>query len=152
MFLPVRRLENKNVPDVEFSETIRAQNTSSVSKICLGCICEAASGCNTTLGCNGDVCGPFRITWAYWADAGKPTLNNEANTNEGAYANCVNDAFCAGRTVEGYMNKFARDCNGDGVINCDDFIRIHRNGRNACTTPLNSKYENIYKLCMQTFG
>lgn len=60
-----------------------AQDTPSISKICLGCICEAASGCNTTLGCNGDVCGPFRITWAYWADAGKPTLNNEANTNEG---------------------------------------------------------------------
>lgn len=123
-----------------------------VSKVCLGCICEAASGCNTTIGCNGDVCGPFRITWAYWADAGKPTLNNEANTNDGAYPRCVNDAFCASRAVQGYMTKFGRDCNGDGVINCDDFIRIHRHGGNACSSPLNDKYENVYKTCMQTFG
>lgn len=51
-----------------------------VSQVCLGCMCEAASGCNTTVGCTGDVCGPFRITWAYWADAGKPTLSGEPDT------------------------------------------------------------------------
>lgn len=131
---------------------IYAQNATGVTKVCLGCICEAVSGCKTTLGCNGDVCGPFGITWAYWADAGKPTLNNEANTNDGAYPNCVNNAFCAGTTVENYMNKFGRDCNGDGIVNCDDFIRIHRYGKNGCTNPLDSKFENIYKICMQTFG
>lgn len=49
-----------------------------VTDICLGCICEAVSGCNRTLNCNGDVCGLFRITWAYWSDSGKPTLNGEA--------------------------------------------------------------------------
>lgn len=54
-----------------------------LSQSCLGCICEAASGCNTNAGCEGDVCGPFRITWGYWADGGKPTLNNEANTANG---------------------------------------------------------------------
>ncbi|CAB0036432.1 unnamed protein product [Trichogramma brassicae] len=45
--------------------------------ICLGCICEAASGCNQTLGCVGDVCGPFHITQIYWTDSGKPTLDND---------------------------------------------------------------------------
>lgn len=45
-----------------------------VSEICLGCICEAVSNCNQSLGCQGDVCGVFRITWPYWADAGKPVL------------------------------------------------------------------------------
>lgn len=44
---------------------------------CLGCICEAISNCNRTLKCDGDVCGLFRITWPYWADSGKPTVNNE---------------------------------------------------------------------------
>ncbi|KAK2586776.1 hypothetical protein KPH14_011803 [Odynerus spinipes] len=134
---------------------IYAQETKSgisVSKVCLGCICEAASGCNTTLGCDGDVCGPFRITWAYWADAGKLTLNNEAPTNDGAYARCVNDPFCASRAVENYMNKFGQDCNRDGAVNCDDFVRIHRHGGNACSNPLDTKYENVYKVCMQTFG
>lgn len=132
--------------------SVYAQQGISVSKVCLGCICEAASGCKTSIGCDGDVCGPFRITWGYWADGGKPTLNNEANTNEGAYARCVNDPFCASRAVEGYMNKFGRDCNGDGVVDCDDFIRIHRFGGNACTNPLDQKYANVYNSCIKTFG
>ncbi|XP_015186257.1 PREDICTED: lysozyme-like [Polistes dominula] len=131
---------------------IYAQNPIEVSKVCLGCICEAVSGCKTTLGCNGDVCGPFRITHAYWVDAGKPTLNNEANTNEGAYPNCVNDAFCAGNAVESYMKKFGRDCNGDGIVNCDDYIRIHRYGKNGCMNQLDSKLEYVYKTCIQMFN
>lgn len=58
-----------------------------VSQTCLGCICEASSGCNTTLKCNGDVCGPFRITWAYWADSGKPTLSDEpAGSKDGNFS------------------------------------------------------------------
>ncbi|XP_061929234.1 lysozyme-like isoform X2 [Apis cerana] len=123
--------------------------TEMVPRVCLGCICEAASGCNITIGCDESVCGPFRITWNYWADAGKPTLDD--NLNENAYARCVNDPYCAARTVQGYMMKFAQDCNNDGNINCDDFLRIHRLGGYGCNGSLNSKYENIYKLCMQTF-
>lgn len=54
-----------------------------VSELCLGCICEAISNCNRSLGCNGDVCGLFRITWAYWADAGKPVIAQDNADNEG---------------------------------------------------------------------
>jgi hypothetical protein len=32
--------------------------------------------------CNGDVCGMFRITWAYWADGGKPTIGGEEQTSQ----------------------------------------------------------------------
>lgn len=49
-----------------------------VTDVCLGCICEASSGCDRSLQCSGDTCGLFRITWAYWSDGGKPTNNNEA--------------------------------------------------------------------------
>ena len=52
-----------------------------IDQICLGCICEAVSGCNTTTKCEGDICGPFHMTWGYWADGGKPTLNGELNTS-----------------------------------------------------------------------
>ncbi|XP_034182671.1 lysozyme [Osmia lignaria lignaria] len=121
-----------------------------LSKVCLGCICEAASGCNTTLGCDEAVCGPFRITWSYWADAGKPTLTDSSSDN--GYLQCVSEPYCAARTVQGYMDKFSQDCNGDGKIDCDDFLRIHRLGGYGCSGPLNSKYENTYKLCMQTFA
>lgn len=34
-----------------------------VTDVCLGCICEASSGCDRNLQCNGDTCGLFRITW-----------------------------------------------------------------------------------------
>lgn len=53
-----------------------------VTETCLGCICEAISGCNRTTTCAGDVCGLFRLTWAYWADSGKPTVGGEAPTSE----------------------------------------------------------------------
>ncbi|KAH0556466.1 hypothetical protein KQX54_000343 [Cotesia glomerata] len=59
--------------------------------------------------CLGDVCGPFRITWGYWADGGKPTLNNESPNAEGAWTRCVNDPFCAANAVQGYMDRF---CSG----------------------------------------
>lgn len=79
-----------------------------MTDVCLGCICEAVSGCNQTLKCNGDVCGLFRITWPYWADSGKPTLNNEPQTTETAYNNCVNDPFCGAQAVQNYMAKFGQ--------------------------------------------
>jgi hypothetical protein len=50
---------------------------------CLGCICEAISGCNRTLTCGGEVCGLFRITWAYWSDAGKPVLQGDNAAADG---------------------------------------------------------------------
>ncbi|XP_046417441.1 invertebrate-type lysozyme 3-like [Neodiprion fabricii] len=123
-----------------------------LDNICLGCICEASSGCNQTLACDGDVCGPFRITWAFWSDAGKPTLNGEPSTNAGAYPRCANDAFCAGAIIQGYMQKFAQDCNGDAVIDCKDFARIHRLGAYGCHGGLDTKYENAFNSCLRTYG
>lgn len=46
-----------------------------VTDVCLGCICEAVSGCDRTKKCSDGICGLFGITWAYWSDSGKPTLN-----------------------------------------------------------------------------
>ena len=59
------------------------QQLPAVSEICLGCICEAVSNCNQSLGCQGDVCGVFRITWPYWADAGKPVLPQDQPEDPG---------------------------------------------------------------------
>lgn len=85
---------------------VSGQTDLPVTQACLGCICEAISGCNTTQVCSGDVCGPFRITWAYWSDAGKPTVNNEAPDSQTAYKNCVVDTYCAALAVQGYMQKY----------------------------------------------
>lgn len=53
-----------------------------LSEVCLACICESISSCNRNQTCEGDVCGMFRITWAYWADSGKPVLQGD-NPNDG---------------------------------------------------------------------
>jgi len=65
------------------NKNVSGQEQGPVSELCLGCICEAASNCNRSLGCNGDVCGLFRITWAYWADAGKPVIAQDNPNADG---------------------------------------------------------------------
>ncbi|XP_076233265.1 uncharacterized protein LOC143178454 [Calliopsis andreniformis] len=132
-------------------ERILTTESVEVTSTCLGCICEATSNCNATVGCDGSVCGPFRITWAYWVDAGKPKLNDGSNDND-SYTQCTNDLYCAADTLKRYMDKFVQDCNGDGVVDCDDFLRIHQLGGYGCSGSLNSKFENTYKHCIQTYG
>jgi hypothetical protein len=44
---------------------------------CLSCICEASSGCDINLKCQGTVCGPYKITKPFWIESGKPTLSCE---------------------------------------------------------------------------
>ncbi|XKL66452.1 hypothetical protein PGB90_009872 [Kerria lacca] len=122
---------------------------------CLGCICEAISNCNRTLKCDGDVCGLFRITWPYWADSGKPTVNNEDKNSTTAYANCSNNEVCAGTAVSNYLKKFSQDCNKDGVIDCYDYAAIHYRGGYGCSGPLNNEYFNKFTTCekhIQTLG
>ncbi|XP_055383412.1 invertebrate-type lysozyme 3-like [Condylostylus longicornis] len=120
-----------------------------VTEVCLGCICEAISGCNRTLTCNGDTCGLFRITWPYWADSGKPTLNGEPETSETAYPNCVNDPFCAARTIQNYMAKYGQDCNEDGEINCYDHAAIHKLGAYGCKGDFSGVYFKKLNECLQ---
>lgn len=104
-----------------------------VTDVCLGCICEAVSGCDRTKQCSDGVCGLFGITWAYWSDSGKPTLKGvDAAADNGeflslysfiisinisqygcirnilAFESCVNDPYCAAESIQGYMNKFGQ--------------------------------------------
>lgn len=125
------------------------QEQGPVSEICLGCICEAASNCNRSLGCSGDVCGLFRITWAYWADAGKPVIAQDNPNAEGAYVRCATEPFCAASTVQGYMRRFGKDCNGDGVVNCFDYAAIHRLGGYGCSGALDYNYQNKFMNCQR---
>ncbi|XP_029663395.1 invertebrate-type lysozyme 3-like [Formica exsecta] len=137
-----------------YAQESASSNQQLVSQVCLDCICETTTGCNMTIGCSNLArpCGPFFIQWSYWVDAGKPTVNNEPSNTNGAFIRCVNDLYCASRAVEAYMVKFNQDCTGDGVIDCDDYLRIHRLGGNGCTGSLDRKYLNKYKLCIQTNG
>ncbi|XP_075167291.1 lysozyme-like [Haematobia irritans] len=133
-----------------FAMTI-AQQDKPVTDICLGCICEAISGCNQTNFCQGGVCGLFRITWPYWADGGKLTINNEPAESETAYANCVNDPYCAANTIQNYMIKYGQDCNKDGAINCWDYAAIHKLGGYGCSGELSHKYVTDLDLCLKSY-
>ncbi|XP_059475804.1 lysozyme-like [Neocloeon triangulifer] len=129
--------------------------TGPLSVECLGCICEAISNCNRTLTCSGDVCGLFRITWAYWSDAGKPVLQGDNPSADGAYGRCTVDPYCAALTVQQYMTKYSQDCNRDGSVDCTDFARIHKLGGYGCGAPLDPIYEQKYTTCInhvQTLG
>lgn len=49
---------------------IRLMKNQTLTSECLDCICDAVSGCNTSVNnCgSGTVCGPFAISQAYWKD------------------------------------------------------------------------------------
>ncbi|XP_017049518.2 lysozyme [Drosophila ficusphila] len=102
-----------------------------VTELCLNCLCEAMSGCNATSICinpEKGSCGIFRITWAYWVDAGKLTVNGESPDSDRAFINCANDPHCAADSVQNYMKKFNQDCNDDGEMDCMDYVKIHKLG------------------------
>lgn len=122
----------------------------SPSKQCLQCICEASSGCKPNIRChntgNGQYfCGPYQISWAYWADAGKPGSTGFSNDFE----NCLIDKNCAEAAVRGYMAKWGADCDGNGQVDCFDYAAIHKTGPGGCQQQwlLNSKYWSDFKQC-----
>nr|XP_022916282.1 lysozyme-like [Onthophagus taurus] len=123
-----------------------------VTQSCLGCICEGISGCNVTSSCSGDVCGPFRLTWPYWSDGGKYTVNNESPTSPTAYKNCALDTYCSALSVQGYMLKYQQDCNNDGVINCDDYASIHVLGGYGCGGAWPEHFRLRYQQCKNIVG
>lgn len=68
------------------------------------------------------------MTWAYWADAGKPG----ANGHQYDFENCATNKACAERTVMLYTNRYGQDCDGDGRVTCNDLAILHRTGYASC--------------------
>ncbi|KAF2351631.1 Invertebrate-type lysozyme [Trinorchestia longiramus] len=145
MILPCSLAQTPSVPHLDES--------------CLGCLCEASSNCSTSAGCTepypgGFFCGPFLISRGYWTDAGKPILGGDDPNRESAFANCANDIFCAADTVINYMSKFRQDCNGDGLMNCDDYAHIHVLGGYGCkgqdfaSTPFYERFQRCRQVLL----
>ncbi|XP_024086362.1 uncharacterized protein LOC106672655 [Cimex lectularius] len=143
-------------------------NVKPVNELCLGCICEAISNCNTSLGCSGNICGLFKITWAYWADANKPTLKlDNPDSNDGKFLrhfffNLYNLKY---QRYQGRLNKtqenpkdaiqrcdqkiIFQDCNNDGVVDCFDYAAIHMLGGYGCRGNLNPDFNYKFNTCQQ---
>ncbi|XP_069941301.1 lysozyme isoform X3 [Cherax quadricarinatus] len=140
---------------------VYGQENDLVTPNCLGCLCEASTQCNASSPCHtpaggGYYCGAFLISWAYWADAGKPVLKGDNPEAQGAFENCVLDLHCAAVAVRQYMKKFARDlpgvtadCNGDGEVNCVDFAHMHMLGGFGCrdSAILSSEFYKRFDTC-----
>ncbi|XP_050535045.1 uncharacterized protein LOC126902066 [Daktulosphaira vitifoliae] len=122
-----------------------------ITEVCLACICEVMSKCDRNLMCEGEVCGAFRITWAYWADAGKPVQYGDNPNNEQAFVKCANDLVCAKQSVLAYTSRFSQDCNGDGLIDCWDYALIHRyGGYSGCKNPFSQEFKNKFDMCQKS--
>ncbi|KAG7158301.1 lysozyme-like isoform X1 [Homarus americanus] len=135
-----------------------------VSSNCMGCLCEASTRCNASAGCTtpypgGYFCGAFLLSWAFWADAGKPVIKNDDPEKKGAFENCAFDLPCAAKAVRQYMKKFSagvqgvnNDCNGDGKVDCVDFAFMHMLGGFGChdssllTTDFYKRFDTCWKV------
>ncbi|XP_069684592.1 lysozyme-like isoform X2 [Periplaneta americana] len=121
---------------------------SNLHSACFRCLCQAANECATNRPCSKGYCGPFSISRVYWADAGKHVLPEDDPNRHGAYESCAKDYDCSTNIVAKYMSKYGRDCNGDGVTNCDDYVLIHYNGGESCETPIgDSGFKKRYNKC-----
>lgn len=51
--------------------------------------------------------------------------------------------------MKNYMEKYKKDCNGDGFITCEDYAAIHRRGPRACSNKdlLKDHYWNKFLAC-----
>ncbi|XP_075211176.1 lysozyme-like [Lycorma delicatula] len=117
---------------------------------CIKCICGAITNCNQNLGCENDVCGAFRITQMYWLDAGQPVIGTDDPQSDESFARCATDQACAEITVRNYLTKYITDCNGDGVIDCYDYAKLHRFGPSNCTNTVEELYKNLIIDCMSS--
>nr|CAD7397793.1 unnamed protein product [Timema cristinae] len=137
------------------------QNFEPLSNLCLLCICEATSNCSKdslAASCDeGDTCGLYALTQAYWEDAGKlkvpdnPYVSEDRNiTTE--FGLCAQEPRCAEASVQNYMIRYAQDCNGDGKIDCFDYASIHRLGGFGCRGTLDQAYSDKVQACSQAAG
>ncbi|XP_075211175.1 lysozyme-like [Lycorma delicatula] len=120
-----------------------------VTNPCLRCLCEATSGCKKDMKCVDGYCGPFYISEPYWIDAYRPCVGTDKPLTPGEYGRCAEDLVCTGKTIKRYMTKYARDCTGDGRINCIDYAKIHRLGPYACKGHINENFLEVMRVCLK---
>ncbi|CAM1322023.1 Uncharacterised protein g7965 [Pycnogonum litorale] len=135
---------------------LRGQGVGTVDINCLYCMCVGSSDCKSVR-CHrpnegGYYCGPYQITYAYWNDSGKPVIDSDHPSAPQAFIRCLEDFQCSSRTIIGYMNKWARDCDGDDRITCDDYARIHKAGPFGCRGKwsVQTQYWSKYRECMNS--
>ncbi|XP_052751158.1 lysozyme-like [Galleria mellonella] len=108
-----------------------------LNEACYNCLCYVSTKCDLSHDCTGGYCGPFNISRVYWVDAGMVVFPADDPERNHAWKDCARDYNCAKSIIEGYLIKFGRDCNGDGITNCFDYMMVNGNGGYGCTGNLN---------------
>ncbi|XP_064117369.1 invertebrate-type lysozyme-like [Macrobrachium nipponense] len=145
------------------TNSIIGQNSTFIDEDCFQCLCEGATGCNSTAGCQStyhgaEFCGPFHISWQYWLDAGSPSILDVTKPTFEDFKDCANDFSCAATIVRNYLQKLIIskkvDCNGDGEINCIDFALTHKLGGYNCHQKDDrpTKYYGRFYACWNNTG
>uniref|UniRef100_A0A1B0BRB0 lysozyme n=1 Tax=Glossina palpalis gambiensis TaxID=67801 RepID=A0A1B0BRB0_9MUSC len=59
--------------------------------------------------------------------------NGRSMTNQNTeYVTCARNRICSEQTINSYMQRYSRDCNQDGIIDCQDYIALQMLGQNGC--------------------
>lgn len=128
-----------------------------LSDACYNCLCHVSTECQLSHQCTKGYCGPFNISRVYWVDAGNVTLPDDDPERNHAWEDCARSFHCAKRIIEGYLERFGKDCNGDGVTDCYDYMMVNGNGGYGCTSPLNRsangrRWLQRYEDCRRSLG
>ncbi|KAL3272422.1 hypothetical protein HHI36_013904 [Cryptolaemus montrouzieri] len=107
--------------------------------------------CETITSNNYDcACGPFAITPPFWIAANKPTLNKELKTDAEKFKDCVETFPCSIWAIQYFLGRTTKDCDGDSIINCDDYVLMFNFGANDCfNSSLDFDKLEKYKTCME---
>lgn len=127
--------------------TTAGRYVSNLNVNCMRCLCYASTLCNSTVGCSRGYCGPYYLYRDYWKEAGQLVLPDDDPDRDQAFVDCASNMECAQKVVENYMVKWGKDCNKDGVTDCDDYARIHFNGREDCSAIENTNFGRRYETC-----
>jgi len=125
-------------------------SSNGLSDNCIGCICQASTNCNQSTQCIGgnSLCGAFLISRGFWVDAGRCVLTGDSADDPQSWRRCALDIVCAADTIRSYINRFGKDCSGDQLVTCEDYVMIHKNGGWNCGKSLvGTKFWNVYEEC-----
>ncbi|XP_073837092.1 uncharacterized protein [Musca autumnalis] len=146
-------LEYEYANSKENLQTSTVREDSGIMDKCLRCLCKTVSNCSPVKCASKDPCGVYGISKFYWIDGGKQNAKDNLNdySTEDAeykdYLRCVNNEKCATDTVKSYLKRYQRDCNNDGVIDCQDYIALHVLGPSGCA---NAELSTIHRLRMNS--
>ncbi|KAJ3646608.1 hypothetical protein Zmor_024189 [Zophobas morio] len=107
----------------EFIQQFDTYEPRPVNEKCLRCLCSTTCSDINNNNCAEADC--LKISRDYWIESGSPEVRWGAPQNDDPYLDCASDFDCSVRSVQGFMHRFQEDCNGDGIIDCDDFVNLH---------------------------